>query len=186
MTAPIESQTPRLRLRQWRESDREPFAAMNADTAVMQYFPSTLDRQASDASIDAWQVKFAERGWSNWAVEVRDTAAFIGFVGLSVPVRVLPFSPCIEIGWRLARAQWGNGYASEGAREVLRIGFERLALSEIVSFTAVVNERSWAVMRRIGMRRDDDFDYPAFPEGHCLRRHCLFRIDAQQWMQHKG
>lgn len=181
MGTAVEFETARLRLRQWRDADREPFAALNADPAVMEYFPSTLSRQASDASIEAWQSQFAQRGWSNWAVEVRDSGEFIGFAGLTVPVRVLPFSPCVEIGWRLAREHWGKGYATEAAREVLRVGFEVLALDEIVSFTTIPNRRSWAVMERIGMHRDVDFDYPSFPEVHPLRRHCLYRLARRQW-----
>jgi RimJ/RimL family protein N-acetyltransferase len=115
MVHPIEFETERLRLRQWRDSDRTAFAAMNADRAIMEYFPSTLSRQASDASIDAWQAQFAEKGWSDWAVELRGTGEFTGLIGLSVPVRVLPFSPGVEIGWRLDRAHLGNGFATEGA-----------------------------------------------------------------------
>jgi len=181
MTIVREIDTPRLRLRQWRDADREPFAAMNADPVVMEYFPSTLTREASDRSIDEWDAQFAKRGWSNWAAELRDTGDFIGFDGLGCPVRVLPFSPCVEIGWRLARWRWGRGYATEAAVEVLRTGFERIGLSEIVSFTTVLNARSWAVMERLGMWRDEDFDYPAFPEGHRLRRHCLYRLRHEEW-----
>lgn len=182
MMTPIEIETPRLVLRQWRERDREPFAAMNADPAVMEFFPSLQTREASDASIDAWQAQFARQGWSNWAAELRETGAFIGFVGLSVPRRVLPFSPCVEIGWRLARAHWGRGYATEGARAALRMGFEQLGLGEIVSFTTLGNLRSRAVMERIGMRNaNEDFEHPAVPEGHALRWHCLYRIGREQW-----
>jgi len=178
----IEFQTPRLRLRQWRDSDRGPFAALNADPVVMQFFLAPITREASDASIDAWQSQFAERGWSNWAVEVTETQTFIGFVGLSVLRRVLPFSPCVEIGWRLARAHWGKGYATEGARGALRIGFERLALQEIVSFTTVLNLRSRAVMERIGMHdTHEDFEHPGIPEGHPQRLHCLYRVSRAQW-----
>lgn len=177
----IEFETPRLRLRQWRESDREPFAAMNADPAVMEFFPALQDRASSDAAIDNWQSQFAARGWSNWAVELRETGEFIGFVGLSVPRRLLPFSPCVEIGWRLARAFWGRGLATEAARGALRVGFERLALDEIVSFTAVGNTRSRAVMERIGMKdAHQDFEHPGVPEGHPLRLHCLYRISRSQ------
>ena len=185
ITIPV-LQTSRLKLRQWRDADRAPFAAMNADPVVMEYFLSPLTRQASDASIDAWQSQFAQRGWSNWAVEVEDTGEFIGFVGLTVPVRVLPFSPCVEIGWRLASAHWGRGYATEAAREALRAGFEDLQLDEIVSFTTVLNRRSSAVMERIGMHRHEDFDYPAFAEGHPFRPHCLYRLARRQWQQQSG
>jgi RimJ/RimL family protein N-acetyltransferase len=178
----IEVETPRLLLRPWRDSDREPFAAMNSDPAVMEFFPALQTRDSSDASIDAWQSQFDLRGWSNWAAELKGTGAFIGFVGLSVPRRVLPFSPCVEIGWRLARAFWGQGLASEGAREALRVGFELLNLREIVSFTAVHNVRSRRVMERIGLRNADaDFEHPGVPEGHPLRLHCLYRIDRTEW-----
>ena len=119
MASVIEFETPRLRLRQWRESDREPFSAMNADPAVMEFFPSLQSHVSSEASIDAWQLQFAAQGWSNWAVELIESGQFIGFTGLSVSRRTLPFSPCVEVGWRLARAFWGKGYATEAARGAL-------------------------------------------------------------------
>lgn len=175
--------TERLLLRKWHESDRAPFAAMNADPAVMEFFPSLQSRATSDASIDHWIEQLALRGWSNWAVELRDSGVFIGFVGLSVPRRVLPFSPCVEIGWRLAREHWGVGYATEGARAALAVGFEQLALDEIVSFTALPNRRSRAVMERIGMHNAHaDFEHPAVPEGHPLRMHCLYRIRRDDFL----
>ncbi len=180
---PVELRTSRLRLRPWQDADREPFAALNADPVVMRYFASTHDRNASDRSIDAWRADFAERGWSNWAVERIDTQRFIGFVGLSIPRRLLPFSPCIEIGWRLAREHWGCGFASEAAREALRFGFERLQLVQIVSFTAVINSPSRALMERIGMLDSgEDFDHPALAEGSLLRRHCLYRVTRERWL----
>jgi RimJ/RimL family protein N-acetyltransferase len=180
----IEFETPRLRMRQWRDADREPFAAMNADPAVMEFFVSPQSRAASDASIGAWQSQFAASGWSNWAAELIESGQLIGFVGLSVPRRALPFSPCVEIGWRLARPYWGQGLASEAARRALLIGFEALGLTEIVSFTAVGNQRSRAVMERIGMRNaNQDFEHPGVPEGHPLRLHCLYRLSRSQWSQ---
>jgi RimJ/RimL family protein N-acetyltransferase len=180
----IEVDTPRLRLRQWCDEDRGPFAALNADPAVMEFFASPQSRESSDASIDAWQRQFATQGWSNWAVEELSTRQFIGFIGLSVPRRILPFSPCIEVGWRLARASWGKGFATEGARAALRVGFERLRLAEIVSFTAVKNVRSRAVMERIGMQNaHQDFEHPGIPEGHQLRLHCLYRIRREHCEQ---
>ena len=176
--------TSRLLLRPWREADREPFAAMNADPAVMEFFPSLQSREASDASIDAWQSQLAAQGWSNWAAELIESGQFIGFVGLSVPRRALPFSPCVEIGWRLDRRFWGRGLATEAARAALQFGFERLSLDDIVSFTAVGNLRSRAVMERIGMRNaHQDFEHPGVPEGHALRLHCLYRISGSQWSQ---
>ena len=182
MSAAIEFETPRLRLRQWRESDREPFAALNADPAVMEFFPALITREASNASIDSWQSQFVERGWSNWAIEVRETKAFVGFAGLSVPRRVFPFSPCVEVGWRLARAHWGKGFATEAARGAVRVGFERLALLEIVSFTTVLNLRSRAVMERIGMHNaHEDFEHPGIPVGNSQRLHCLYRMQRKRW-----
>ena len=175
--APFELETGRLRLRSWRDADREPYAALNADPAVMEFFPALQGRATSDASIDAWQAELESRGWSNWAVERLDHGAFIGFVGLSVPRRQLPCSPCVEIGWRLARAHWGQGFASEAARAALAFGFDTLGLDEIVSFTAVDNRRSRAVMERIGLRdAHQDFEHPGVPEGHRLRLHCLYRL----------
>lgn len=180
----VEVDTARLRLRQWRESDREPFAALNADPAVMEFFLSPLSRESSDASIDAWQSQLASRGWSNWALELKASGELLGFTGLSIPRRVLPFSPCVEVGWRLARTHWGQGYATEAARAALEVAFVRLDLPEIVSFTTVGNVRSRAVMERIGMRdARQDFEYPGFPEGHPLRRHCLYRISREAWPQ---
>lgn len=179
---PIEFETSRLALRVWQDRHRAPFAAMNADPQVMRYFPATQDRAQSDASIDAWQAQFAAQGWSNWAVERLDGGEFIGFVGLSVPRRVLPFSPCVEIGWRLKVSAWGQGLASEAARGCLRVGFGPLRLPEIVSFTALGNRPSIAVMARIGLRpAGADFDHPALPEGHVLRRHCLYRAQREAW-----
>jgi len=176
--APIELETSRLKLRRWRDADRAPFAALNADPAVMKFFPTPQSREASDASIDAWQAQLESRGWSNWAVELVESGEFIGFVGLSVPRRVLPCSPCVEVGWRLARRFWGRGLASEAARAALGAGFERIGLAEIVSFTALGNLRSRAVMERIGMQdAHQDFEHPGVPEGHALRLHCLYRID---------
>jgi RimJ/RimL family protein N-acetyltransferase len=182
MASIVELETSRLRMRQWRESDRAPFAAMNADPAVMEFFASPSPPAASDASIDAWQAQFAAQGWSNWAVELRESSEFIGFTGLSVPRRTFSFSPCVEVGWRLARRFWGRGFATEAARAALRVAFERLSLSEVVSFTAVGNLRSRAVMERIGMRNtSQDFEYPGIIEGHPLRLHCLYRITGAEW-----
>jgi RimJ/RimL family protein N-acetyltransferase len=181
--------TPRLLLRPWRDSDRAPWAALNSDPEVMRHFPAPMSREQSDRCIDAWQAELAERGWGQWALERSDAGAageFVGFVGLTVPKRALPFMPCVEIGWRLARAHWGQGLASEGARAALDFGFGSLGLDEIVSFTALSNLRSQAVMRRIGMHNAEaDFDHPALPEGHPLRRHCLWRLRRSEWEQRR-
>lgn len=182
METAIEFDTGRLRLRQWRDLDRVPFAEMNSDPEVMAFFPAVQSRESSDAAIDAWQTQFRERGWSNWAAERLVDGMFIGFVGLSIPRRTLPFSPCVEVGWRLARRYWGCGYATEGARAALRTAFGRLGIEEVVSFTSVLNIRSRAVMERIGMRNaHEDFEHPGVPENHPLRLHCLYRIGRAQW-----
>lgn len=175
-------QTGRLRLRGWTDADRTPFAALNADPEVMRYFLAPLSSEASDRAIDAFRASFATRGFGNWAVERVDTGELVGFVGLSVPVRPLPCMPCVEIGWRLARAHWHQGFATEAARAALRFGFETLGLQEIVSFTTLTNAPSRAVMERLGMvDAHEDFEHPALPEGHPLRPHCLYRLPRARW-----
>jgi RimJ/RimL family protein N-acetyltransferase len=172
-----ELRTPRLVLRQWRESDSEPFAVLNADPEVMQFFPAPLTREQSDVLAERVRGGIARRGWGLWAVEVLDHARFIGFIGLAVPEFEAHFMPAVEVGWRLARDRWGNGYATEGARAAVAFGFDELGLDEIVSFAAVINERSRRVMERLGMTRDeaDDFDHPLVSSGS-LRRHVLYRL----------
>ena len=173
-----ELRTRRLLLRAWRDEDRAPFAALNADPDVMEHFPSALTSEQSAELVERIIDGFALRGFGLWAVEVPEVTPFIGFVGLAVPGFDAAFTPCVEVGWRLARAAWGRGYASEGAREVLRFAFDDLGLDEIVSFTAVPNMRSQQVMQRIGMTHDpaDDFDHPRMPPRDPLRRHVLYRI----------
>ena len=168
----------RIRLRRWRDEDRVPFAAMNADPRVMEFFPTTLSRAESDALADRIEAHFGRHGFGLWAVEVPGVAPFTGFTGLSVPRFEAPFMPCVEIGWRLAVAHWGNGYATEAARLALDCGFRTLGLAEIVSFTAATNLRSRGVMERLGLHHDpsDDFDHPSLPEGHPLQQHVLYRL----------
>jgi RimJ/RimL family protein N-acetyltransferase len=172
--------TPRLGLRRWRQSDREPFAAINADPAVMEHFPARLSRRQSDALVDAIEAGFERQGFGLWAIEVRETGRFIGFTGLNEPSFEAHFAPAVEVGWRLARSEWGQGYATEAARAALAFGFDVVGLTEIVSFTTSANRRSRAVMERIGMTTDpdDDFDHPAIPARHPQRRHVLYRIAA--------
>ncbi len=182
-TAPVRLRTDRLVLRRWRPEDLEPFAALNADREVMARFPSTLDRAASDALAETADAHFDEHGFGLWAVEVAGTGQFVGFTGLSVPRFTAHFSPAVEVGWRLARAAWGHGYATEAATATLDDAFGRVGLAEVVSFTSLGNERSRAVMRRLGMTRDpaDDFDHPSLPACHWLRRHVLYRLGAEAW-----
>jgi ribosomal-protein-alanine N-acetyltransferase len=171
----MELTTPRLILRRWRDEDRAPFAALNADPKVMEHFVAPLNREQSDDMVDRIEAHFDAHGWGLWAVEVKETLAFIGFTGLWTP----NWQPeLVEVGWRLAHEAWGRGYATEAARAALDDGFGRLQLHEIVSFTSVDNIRSQRVMQKIGMTRDpaDDFDHPNVPEGHRLQRHVLYRI----------
>lgn len=169
--------TSRLILREWRDSDLEPFAALNADPRVREYFPSVLDRAESDASVARMRAHFAEYGFGFWAIEVPGVADCVGLCGLAHARFAAPFTPCVEIGWRLAHEYWGRGYAPEAARAALEYGFETLKLPEIVAFTAMTNQKSRRVMEKIGMTYDpaDDFDHPALPAGHPLRRHALYR-----------
>lgn len=181
MSKLIEFETQRLRLRQWKPSDREPFAALNSDPRVMAFFPSPLTRSDSDAMADRCHTLIEERGWGLWATESKATQAFIGFVGLHVPAVELPFSPCVEVGWRLAFQYWQKGYATEAARDVLRVGFELLNLPEIVSFCALHNVRSRAVMQRLGMRESGTFEHPSVPADSPLRQHIWYRLTRKHW-----
>lgn len=170
--------TSRLRLRPFRRSDRAPFAALNADPRVMEYFPSLLTQAESDALAQRIEDHFAQHGFGLWAAELPGRADFIGFIGLTRPSFDAHFTPCVEVGWRIAAAHWGQGLAPEGAAAALRFGWERLGLDEIVSMTATANVRSRRVMEKLGMTHDpgDDFDHPRVPEGSPLRRHVLYRI----------
>ena len=182
MTELIEFETERLRLRQWIETDRELFARLCGDPQVMEFYPNILDRAASDAMVDRLQALIAERGWGLWAVELKADKQFIGYVGLHVPKADLPFSPCVEIGWRLAFSYWGKGYATEAARGALDVGFDRLNLPEIVSFTTILNRRSRAVMERLGMNLDaETFEHPSLPVGYSLCEHYLYRLSREEW-----
>jgi RimJ/RimL family protein N-acetyltransferase len=170
-------ETQRLILRGWRRDDREPFARMNCDPAVMEFFPALLTREESDSLVDRVEVHFAAHGFGVWATELKETGEFIGFTGLWIPRFEAHFTPCVEIGWRLAAAHWGRGLATEGARAAAEYAFGELRLKALVSFTAEGNMRSRRVMEKIGMTHDaaDDFDHPDLPVGHWLRRHVLYR-----------
>ncbi|GAA3097757.1 GNAT family N-acetyltransferase [Streptosporangium carneum] len=181
-------ETERLIMRRWRSEDREPFAAMNADPEVMEQFPATLSREQSDAMVDRIESAFEEHGYGLWALQVRATGEFVGFTGLAWQTFEARFTPALEIGWRLARAAWGHGYAGEAAAAAFEHGFGVGGLEEIVSLTAVSNLRSRAVMERLGMVRDpaDDFDHPLLPEGHRLRPHVLYRLGRDAWRRGRG
>ena len=173
----------RVRLRRWRNEDRAAFAVMNSDPRVMEFFRSSLGRIESDAMADRIEQHFSEHDFGLWAIEVPGGAPFVGFAGLSWARFSAAFTPCVEIGWRLAYQHWGQGYATEAARLALADGFGRLALGEVVSYTSATNRRSRAVMERLGMRRDppEDFDYPGYAEGHPLQRHVLYRLDSDSY-----
>lgn len=170
--------TPRLRLRRWQPSDLDPFAAMNADPRVMEFLPTRLDRAATEAMMARVDASFETNGFGLWAVELREDRSFAGYVGLLRPSFHTRFTPCVEIGWRLAHELWGRGYATEGAEAALRFGFETVGLDEILSWTVPANVRSRRIMTKLGMTHDprDDFDHPLLPEGHPLRRHVLYRM----------
>ena len=172
-----ELRTERLLLRPWRESDRDAFARMNADPRVMEFFPALMTREETDASVDRAFAHFARYGYGYWAVELPGQADFIGFIGLCHPTIETHFTPCVEVGWRLACEHWGRGYATEGALAALRFGFETLNFDEIVSYTTTANLRSRNVMEKIGMIRDmaGDFDHPRVPDGNRVKRHVLYR-----------
>jgi len=175
--------TERLILRQWNEADREPFARMGADPRVMEFLGKTLSREQSDDLADRIEAHFRGHGFSLFATELAESGEFIGFIGLAVPAFEAAFTPCVEIGWRLAAEYWNAGLATEGARESMRYAFEELGLAEVVSFTAIGNERSRRVMAKLGMTHDatENFDHPAIPPGDPLRRHVLYRLTREKW-----
>ncbi len=175
--------TERLRLRGFREADRAPFAAMNADPRVMEHFPRALTRAESDAFVDRIIARWVQDGHGLWAVERLADGRFLGFTGLVLERFDFPFAPAVEVGWRYAVDAWGHGYATEAARAVVRFGFEELALGEILSWTIPTNAPSRRVMERIGMTHDpcDDFDHPHHLTNDRIRRHVLYRLPKDRW-----
>ena len=188
MTGVPAVRTERLLLRGWTGADRAPFAVMNADPRVMEHFPETYSRERSDALVDRIEQRWRDHGYSLWAVERLDSGDFIGYVGLSAATFEAPFTPAVEVGWRLATEHWGHGFATEGARAALDHGFGPWGMAEIVSFTAVGNVRSWRVMERLGMIRDpaSDFEHPAVPAGHPSKPHVFFRMPRERWLELSG
>jgi len=182
-SAPAEIRTARLLLRRWRDMDRDRFAALNADPEVMRYFLGTRDREESDREAAFLHGRFEADGFGPWAVELPGRADFIGFVGPWRMTRVMPFSPAVEIGWRLSKEHWGKGYAVEAANAALADLFARTTVDEVVAYTAVSNTPSQRVMEKLGMtcNRLEDFDHPAAPEGHPLRRGVLYRLRRDQF-----
>lgn len=178
-------QTERLVLRSWKESDLEPFAAMNRDSRVMEFLPKPLTRAESVQLVDKIRSAMSASGFGLWAVETRRSGEFIGYVGLLAANFEAHFTPCVEVGWRLAHRFWGCGYATEAARKALSIGFTAFGLDAIVSFTVPRNVRSRKVMERLGMTHDpaDDFNHPKLESGHPLERHVLYRLSKDDWMR---
>ncbi|OAT35013.1 GNAT family N-acetyltransferase [Proteus myxofaciens] len=174
----MELDTLRLTLREWRESDKASFfSEITSSPDVMKYFPSVLTQDESNKLVDAICERFKQyKGWGLWAVELKSTQEFIGFVGLNRPNDTLPFSPCVEIGWRIAKKFWRQGYAYEAACEVLIFAFEHLHLDEVVAFTAVLNTPSQGVMQKLGMQQSEYFIHPALDKNHPLAKHVLYRL----------
>ena len=175
--------TERLILRRWRAEDLAPFAAMNADPLTMRFMPGVMTAEESRAMIGRFEDHHRLHGFSVWAAEAPGVAPLIGFIGLQRVGFEAHFTPAVEIGWRLAPAYWGQGFATEGAKAALRTAFEDLNLDQIVSLTVMANKPSWSVMERLGMTRDpaEDFDHPRLPVGHVLRRHVLYRVSSGEW-----
>jgi ribosomal-protein-alanine N-acetyltransferase len=165
-------------LREWRDEDAAPFAAMSADREVMELLLGPMDRARSDRWVDGARGFWREHGYGMWVAELPGEAPFAGVVGLNRAVFKAPFTPAVEIAWRLARPSWGRGIAFEAARAVIEDGFYRLGLAEIVAITTPPNRRSWRLMERLAMVRDvdGDFDHPGVPQGHRLVRHVLYRL----------
>lgn len=169
--------TERLLMRRWRDSDREPFAKLNGDPETLRFFPATLDRAASDSLVDVIEARFERQGFGLWALEIAETGEFIGFTGLNPLPDDVPRAGGMEIGWRLARTAWHHGYATEAAKAALSVAFDGARLPEIWSMTAVLNEPSQAVMRRIGLTEVDRFEHPRIPLGDPLRLHVMYHLD---------
>ena len=180
--------TERLVLRRWADADREPLAQITADAEVMRYRLRTLTREETDDLIDNTEACFEEKGFGQWAVERTEDRRLIGYIGLEAAGEDMPFRPLIHVGWHLAVDAWHQGYATEGAAAVLDFAFSDLGLPEVVAHTTARNERSRAVMRRLGMTHDpiDDFDAPWYPPGHPNRRFALCRLDEAGWRSQRA
>ena len=178
----IELSTSRLTLRQWQDSDLQHFREINADPEVMRFYPKPLTALESDQMAEKIIQLIEQRGWGFWALELKSNQRFIGFTGLHIPEVNLSFCPCVEIGWRLSKAYWNRGYATEAASAVLKFGFHHLALEKIYSFASINNIRSRAVMERIGMENThDNFEHPAIADGSHLKTHVLYQLKKSDW-----
>ena len=175
--------TKRLLLRRWTDEDRDPFAQISTDPEVMRYRLAPLSRRESDGLIDETEASFDRNGFGLWAVEQIEDGRLLGFTGFGISDFDAPFCPAVDVGWTLARDVWGHGYATEGAVAALDFAFDQLQLDQVVAHTAELNERSRAVMRRLGMTHDpgDDFDAPWYEAGHTRRRFVLYRMKVADW-----
>jgi RimJ/RimL family protein N-acetyltransferase len=176
----LQLETTRLILRRWEEADRAPFAAMNADPAVMRFFAAPFTTEQSNETIDRYLAAFDREGFSFFAAILRDTGAFAGTIGLQTMRDVVPDlpQPAVEIGWRLTQASQGHGLATEGALAIIDLAFYQLGLVEVVAITAIPNQPSRRVMEKLGMthRPELDFDHPRVPAGHPYERHTLYSL----------
>lgn len=187
MTDIITLQTDRLILRQWTAQDRVQFAKINSDPEVMKYYPETLSSEASNAMADKIEDLINTQGWGFWALELKQDSKFIGFTGLHKPHYELPITPCVEIGWRLAKEHWGKGYATEAGRAALNTAFSTLQLPEVYSFATITNSLSIAVMQRLNMKNmHSNFDHPVMPSTSPLKEHCLYKISHSQWAKQQN
>lgn len=179
-------ETQRLILRKWKVSDLLSLYRINSDPKVMEFFPNRLTREESDRFAKEIQYKIKENGWGFWAIEEKQSSQFIGFVGLNKPRIDLPFTPCIEIAWRLDSYYWNKGYATEAAKRSLEYAFTTLCINEVVSFTALINKRSEKVMQKIGMiDTQNNFFHPKVPSNSLLSEHVLYKITKEQWYNNK-
>jgi ribosomal-protein-alanine N-acetyltransferase len=171
-------ETPRLILRQWKTSDHAPFIKLNRDKDVMEFFPSVKTKEETLAQIERLSQDITRQGYGFFAVERKDSHEFIGFTGLTHPGFESYFTPCLEIGWRLSKANWGFGFATEAAIACLAFGFDTLGLDDIYSFTSIHNKKSENVMIKIGMAKDGEFEHPLMKDGHFLKKHVLYKCSG--------
>ena len=186
--APVELRTPRLLLRQWKESDADPWCEMNADAEVRKYFPKVNAREDSIGEMTRIRDGIVQRGWGMWAVEVPGVAPFIGFIGLNPPGFPAPWQPAVEIGWRLKKDAWHQGYATEGAMAAMQFAFAHLALPQVLALSVVPNTPSHRVMERLGMTRwrGMEFDHPRVPQDWPLKNHLVHRVTEREWRECSG
>ena len=185
-TSPVELRTPRILLRQWKDSDLDKWCVMNADAEVRKFFPKLLTSDEARDEMTRMRAGIAQRGWGLWAAEVPGTHVFIGLIGLNIPSYEAPWMPVVEVGWRLAPEAWHKGYATEGAAAALNFAFAHLELSQVIAISVAPNTSSHNVMTRLGMQRDTaaDFDHPRVPPEWPLRRHILHRLPRESWQIH--